>query len=193
MLKLKYPELIIVLILNLTVVKLVGIFDISKYFSSPGDIRDIKEYFFPFLVFTAGIVPLIEEYCFRSWINEGKWKIVLAIALTFGYLLMGDYHIQFEIIWIIIFIIHVYLINFKVFTDWINSIIHGVLFGTTHLVNFSTEEIFDSFVLLPILIFPQIMLGIILYYIKIKINFISCVLYHVFYNSILITYAYLFD
>ncbi|OQD44117.1 hypothetical protein BUL40_00760 [Croceivirga radicis] len=55
-----------------------------------------------------------------------------------------------------------------------------LLFGFAHILNFKIN--FENYYLLPLVISPHLLAGIILNYIRIKLGFLFCCLFHIFNN-----------
>lgn len=178
------------LILNLVIVNFIHFFELDKNFSVPGNENDIKESFLFFLIFIGVVVPVLEEFVFRYWIFKTFVRLIPSMIILILYLILIDYDLEFNIIYIIIFGAHaLYIIRNK---DKVlrAAILSGFVFAVFHSVNYPLEELVAGAYLLPILFFPQFVLGVIVTYLK-SFGFHYSILYHVLYNSFLILYEYL--
>ena len=64
-----------------------------------------------------------------------------------------------------------------------------VAFGLMHITNF--EPSLNIYLLAPILVAPQILIGINLGYLRVRFGLIWSILFHAFYNGILMSIALL--
>ena len=76
------------------------------------------------------------------------------------------------------------------FYGWIFYLI-SIAFGLIHILNF--EPSLNIYLLAPILVAPQIVIGINLGYLRIRFGLIWSILFHAFYNGILLSIALLTD
>ena len=74
------------------------------------------------------------------------------------------------------------------FYGWIFYLI-SIAFGLIHILNF--EPSLNIYLLAPVLVAPQILIGINLGYLRIRFGLIWSILFHAFYNGILISIALL--
>lgn len=125
-----------------------------------------------FIIFTAVLFgPLFEELIFRfplkfkrNFVFQFFWWLIN----TFNFNKFKGYLLQNRVL---IFKIFFYII--------------AILFGLIHISNFDKWRQF--LYLAPIIVFPQILAGIILGYIRIKFGFFWGVFYHSCYNFILLS------
>ena len=76
------------------------------------------------------------------------------------------------------------------FYGWIFYFI-SIAFGLIHILNF--EPSLNIYLLAPVLVAPQILIGINLGYLRIRFGLIWSILFHAFYNGILLSIALLTD
>tara|TARA_B100000941_G_C28367456_1_gene480282 strand:+ start:67 stop:717 length:651 start_codon:yes stop_codon:yes gene_type:complete len=76
----------------------------------------------------------------------------------------------------------------KKFYGWIFYLI-SIAFGFMHILNF--EPSLNIYLLAPVLVAPQILIGINLGYLRIRFGLIWSILFHAFYNGILMSIALL--
>jgi membrane protease YdiL (CAAX protease family) len=178
------------LILNLVIVNFIDFFELEKNFSVPGNENDIKESFLFFIIFIGVVVPVLEEFVFRYWIFKTFARLIPSMIILILYLILIDYDLKFNIVYIIIFGAHALYIIKNKDKGLRAAILSGFVFAVFHSVNYSLEELVAGAYLLPILFFPQFGLGMIVTYLK-SFGFHYSILYHISYNSFLILYEYL--
>lgn len=178
------------LIVNLLMVNFVDFFELHENFSPPGNESDIKEEFLFFLIFIGVIVPVLEEFIFRYWIFKTLLRLVPSVIILMFYLVLIGYNFWFSNFYIIIFIVHALYIVMNKDKIFRIVVLSGLVFAVFHFVNYSPNELIENAYLLPILFFPQFILGAIVAYLK-SFGFFYSVFYHILYNSILILHEYL--
>lgn len=182
---------VLLLTFNHAIASVVDLFDLEKHFTTPGNENDLKNQFLFFLIITGFVAPLIEEFLFRFWILEKRIKFVIICMLLILYLLLIDYHWIFNISFLLIFIVQAIFIFRN--SNKITSIIifNGIVFSLFHVTNYPVDELYSNIIYLPILFFPQFILGLITSWMKISHGFKFALLYHILYNSSIITFVYL--
>jgi membrane protease YdiL (CAAX protease family) len=162
----------------------------------------------PNFIFLAVLAaPLIEELLFRSWLTR-RWGILivmplLLIGVALLALLGADSDIisdgvQMLILAAMLGSFALYLYRFvplsrqtAILDHTINSIFPYVfwgsciLFGLVHLANY---EAGDMGVLLPLIILPQFVVGVMLGFIRMRFGLISAMVFHGLYNLSLLTF-----
>jgi len=134
----------------------------------------------PVLIFFFAVImaPLFEEVMFRLILRFRSnflilWSINIGVALH-----LGQKRSLLKIarkVW-------------DKFYGWIFYIM-TVAFGLMHIMNF--EPSLNIYLLAPILVAPQILIGINLGYLRVRFGLIWSILFHAFYNGILMTIALL--
>jgi len=165
-----------------------------------------------FLILASVQAPLTEEISFRLFLNPSKFKLSLALFgfcfyflsilnsfdLVFSYSFIPILPILFSnIINSLILSITLYFTfktnnNFYItIFDYIKTnffwLFYGssVIFGLIHLQNFTKLDFFTNyFWLLPILVLPQTIVGVVLAYIRVKNGIVWSIMAHSFYNFI---------
>jgi len=74
------------------------------------------------------------------------------------------------------------------FYDWVFYLM-TMAFGLMHIMNF--EPSLNIYLLAPILVAPQILIGINLGYLRVRFGLIWSILFHAFYNGVLMSIALL--
>lgn len=182
---------VLLLTFNHLAASVVDLFDLEKYFSAPGDETDLKNKFLLFLIITGFVAPIIEEFLFRFWILEKRIKFIIILMLLILCLLLIDYHWVFNVSFLLIFIVQAILIFKNPKKILIIAILNGFTFSLFHITNYPVYELYSNIIYLPILFFPQFILGLITSGMKINYGFKFAVLYHILYNSSIIVFVYL--
>lgn len=150
-----------------------------------------------FLFFVAIIVPVIEELTFRYFLVGNNFsKLIVSIILMSLIILFSFDKFSFgDFIYLICLIYLIVIFILSSFSNAINIPIMAVssmiLFGIYHLSNFEYEEIRNNLLYIPLLIFPQVLLGLFLNFIRINFGLIPAVIYHSLYNTLLLCVVYL--
>ena len=136
----------------------------------------------PVLIFFFAVIvaPLFEEVMFRLILKFRSnllilWSIHIGVALHLGQkrsLLKTARQVWDK------------------FYGWIFYLM-AVAFGLIHIMNF--EPSLNIYLLAPILVAPQILIGINLGYLRVKFGLIWSILFHALYNGILMSIALLTD
>jgi membrane protease YdiL (CAAX protease family) len=174
---------------NIILASLVDFFELESYFTAPGNEEDFKSNIVLFIIFIGFVVPVFEEFIFRFWIFENISKILAPLILLILYLLYLDYNWFLKISFILIFAFHIICIFYFKMNLLMISILNGVVFGIFHFVNYPIQELIEGLVYLPILFFPQFILGAFVCLIR-EFGFRYCIIYHASYNLILIIFEY---
>ena len=134
----------------------------------------------PVLIFFFAVImaPLLEEVMFRLILRFRSnflilWSIHIGVALHLGQkrsLLKTARQVWDK------------------FYGWIFYMI-TVAFGLIHIMNF--EPSLNIYLLAPILVAPQILIGINLGYLRVRFGLIWSILFHAFYNGVLMSIALL--
>lgn len=150
-----------------------------------------------FLIFAGLFMPVIEELVFRYHLvgydnRKTITSFLLAlplVAVVFNNWAVGDFINLTYVLYLMIISIFLYVKKSTVSQSMILFSI--VFFGLSHLSNFQFDEIRAHFLFIPVLILPQIVLGIFLSFLRIKFGLIYAIAYHALYNTVLIFVAYL--
>ena len=134
----------------------------------------------PVLIFFFAVImaPLLEEVMFRLILRFRSnflilWSIHIGVALQ-----LGQKRSLLKIarkVW-------------DKFYGWIFYLM-TVAFGLMHIMNF--EPSLNIYLLAPILVAPQILIGINLGYLRVRFGLIWSILFHAFYNGVLMSIALL--
>lgn len=170
------------------------------------DINYDKNY--KYFLITCLIVPFSEEIISRLWLKFNPKNIALSLSFLSFFLfyfvidnnkLNSFFDNPFELIislilTILFFIIVKYILTFyqtsisqiyfrKTYNLFICS---ALLFSILHLSKFNFND-FNTILIIPILLFPFFVAGLILGYLRLKLGFIYAVLFHIIQNSFFIT------
>ena len=128
--------------------------------------------------------PIIEETVFRYHLTLSKSTILVSLLVSL--LLIGEY-------WWINGLISGYLLIIGVLTHLDRKIsfkavyyCSALFFGLIHMSNFSNFDFQSLFYLIPILVFVQFLLGLVMGYLRVVHGFWYAVLFHALYNGSLV-------
>lgn len=155
----------------------------------------LKEYS-PLKLFLLGAVlaPVAEETIFRLNLKTSKLNLVISLIITLMYsffaMFKNNWHFSSALI-LIIFYVVVTLIYFSKEIFKIDAQRHfkftfyfsALAFGFLHIFNFNNPN-YLTFILFPIITMPQILMGLISGYLRVKNGFVHGVIFHVLVNSI---------
>ena len=134
----------------------------------------------PVLIFFFAVimVPLLEEVMFRLILRFRSnflilWSIHIGVALQLGQ--KRSLLKTARKVW-------------DKFYDWVFYLM-TMAFGLMHIMNF--EPSLNIYLLAPILVAPQILIGINLGYLRVRFGLIWSILFHAFYNGVLMSIALL--
>ncbi len=140
------------------------------------------------------VAPLVEEFAFRYFLVKSNLLLVglslffnSIFVLSLSDVLLGSIYIKFSIITlnILVFISYFFFKNKKL--HYFVVFVYFAVFGLIHIDNYDQKVIKDiglSNLLLQI--YPQLLLGGILSYIRIRYKFIEVIKYHSAYNFVLV-------
>lgn len=141
------------------------------------------------------IAPLVEEISYRLFLKFTPLNLALSFAFISYFVLSLTtkteyYIINFSALYILLICIGVFVISFllikkkqEIITQFYNSRFRLILyfsillFAYSHLTNYPIETV--VLILSPILIFPQIISGILYSYIRLKLGFMLGVILHI--------------
>jgi hypothetical protein len=128
--------------------------------------------------------PILEETVFRYHLSLSKSTVLVSLLVSL--LLIGEYRwINGLISGYLVFILVMLQFNQKVsFTAVYYS--SALLFALIHMSNFSNFDFKSLFYLVPVLVFVQFLLGLIMGYLRVAYGFWYAVLFHALYNGSLV-------
>ena len=147
-----------------------------------------KELFFFAVIFA----PIIEEFLFRYTLKRSKYYNVIILVNVFLFYLISQNYV-FSIIYIILNLItSIYFNNIRRHSWPLYLIILNILlFTVIHTLNVDFNLLIDKSKLKTIFQFlPQLLLGIILSFIRLKQNFKIAIAYHCAYNLIFVLLSF---
>ena len=134
----------------------------------------------PVLIFFFAVImaPLLEEVMFRLILRFRSnflilWSIHIGVALQLGQ--KRSLLKTARKVW-------------DKFYDWVFYLM-TMAFGLMHIMNF--EPSLNIYLLAPILVAPQLLIGINLGYLRVRFGLIWSILFHAFYNGVLMSIALL--
>lgn len=143
------------------------------------------------LIIAISLAPVYEEFLFRALLRFNKKNILLFISTIFTMIVvlmyMSKYKPVFVLLIILLCFVFLYL-NFKKIKLFINAkfkyffYFSVFAFGLAHLSNFS-GNIYIIMIAFPLLIAPQLILGLILGFIRMKYGLIYSILFHFLVNT----------
>jgi len=136
---------------------------------------------FIYFIFIVFLAPIIEEFIFRFPLKFSYKNSFIAVIILI-FLLLNNLLIYNFFFFLFFICIIIQMITKKTYN--IIYLLSVICFSIIHLDNF--YSINDSIIENILLIFPQLLLGIILTHIRIHKNIKSCVLYHSSYNLIIL-------
>jgi hypothetical protein len=186
--------LIIQFILNFFNRKAKFYFDLdSKFSSSITDDIILNDICF-FLIFVGILIPIFEEICFRLWPGKQKKIQLISIFSLFIYLMLLYKSFIFILIIMIIFSFHVFhweKIGSNNILKVLLIILNSALFAVIHLITYEKGELIANYLFIPFLLFPQFILGILTFILRLQFGFITSTFFHCLYNIMIIVYSYL--
>ena len=167
-----------------------------KLFSNIPDNRNslvFSESYFKSFLFLVILSPIIEEITHRLWIRKNILNtivsLVCCIVLVIYFIFKKEVSLlSFKVILLLILCCVIYISN--IVLDKRDSkivlYISSILFGLSHITNF-TDTLSIPIYMIPLLIFPQLILGLMAGYLRLTYGFIYCVLCHFIINLITFT------
>lgn len=158
------------------------------------------------IIVSAILAPLMEEITFRLGLKFSLRR--LALSLSFGVVmlagmiftsfiaeigvLLGAYVILFFVIYQILKYISAVTID-NIYKKHFGLLFYfsAVTFGLIHIQNYT--DLSKSWFLLPLLILPQLLAGLIFGYVRVKLGFTYALFTHIFYNSLTLFPVLLFS
>ncbi|MCB2195458.1 MAG: CPBP family intramembrane metalloprotease [Bacteroidetes bacterium] len=157
----------------------------------------LKEYSpLKLFLFGAIVAPIAEETIFRLNLKTSKLNLVISLTVTLMYSLFAmfknSWHYSSAIILIITYVV-VTLIYYSEEIFKIDSQKHfkftfyfsAIAFGFLHIFNFNDPN-YLTFILFPVITMPQIAMGLITGYLRLKNGFVHGVIFHILVNAITI-------
>jgi len=150
-----------------------------------------------YLIFGVFFFPIWEEYLHRFYLNYRiKYLLISTVLSLFVFILnfedvnplQNSIHFLFFLFLLVISLLKIIynIINVKVLI-W-GSIL---FFGLFHLSTYEREIYENNYLMVPVLIMSQFITGFFLSFIRIKYHFIHCILYHGFFNLIVLTLGFI--
>lgn len=144
------------------------------------------------ILLVAILFPFIEELMFRLWLERGRYNHLISGVICLSYIVYllftgGLYRNPFGIYSSLIVC---FVILLSRYTRALNSIklslfVSSVLFSFAHIANFSGFESIDAYKL-PFLVFPQLLGGLTMGYLRINYGFRYAVFAHCFTNLVVV-------
>ena len=159
---------------------------------------------FILVIFASGILSFIDSFLFELesdpiediFSNKGAFSIILMASVIVPFIeeLIFRFPLKYERN--LVFHFFDFLSKNKAKIFWFKHFrmffyLFALAFGLMHLTNYSNTNLF-FYILAPLIVLPQIIAGITLGYVRLKIGFFWGVLQHSLYNLILFSVALLF-
>jgi hypothetical protein len=194
------------LLLGLGVVMLMGALQKAGLIPDlPHAMEDVmKSYSFALVFLLAAIVmPALEEFAFRLWLVFNPLYFLISLWLVAMFLhstliQVGGTYLGYGIL-ALATLLTIWLLAFKepaqralqtLYLQQYGWVFYGAtaLFALLHLINFSPD--LQILMLAPILVLPQLLLGFVLGYIRIRLGMTWAIALHGLYNALILLVAY---
>lgn len=155
----------------------------------------------PLVIILLAIIlgPLSEEITFRLGLKFSRFKISLSLAFLlmfiggiltpslFSTLTLVTYVLTYLVLFLILFIVLRFIkkdriLNFYQTYFGIIFYLSSIIFALGHIQNYT--NISKVWLILPLLIFPQLLAGIVFGYIRVKFGFLYSTAMHMAYNGL---------
>lgn len=171
--------------------------------SDKSKVQDFINHYPKWIVFVIVVFfsPIVEELFFRLHLRlTEKYMHINFIIIISGVLLLllpavEVNYIKISILALGVILLLIYFIKKAKFNQFILTIwnrnyfyvfyISVASFGLLHITNYNPKLI--TFLLLPILVLPQLILGLFIGYIRLRLGFFWGCIFHVFHNCIFMT------
>lgn len=146
-----------------------------------------------FMILGSIAVPIMEEFLHRYYLNYRTKTILVSSSLLLLYFFSeygGLNPIQNTIHFsAFLFLIVILVLKKKYHYTNLKLLVWGsiLFFGLFHLSAYEDEVFDNNYLIIPVLVMPQIIGGLFLAFIRINFRFIHCVLFHGFFNLLLIS------
>lgn len=170
--------------------------------------RHENEGIFKTILFSCILIPIVEELIFRNSLKYSTLRISISLAfISFfflsnmtplsQFLLKIHFTVKFSTIFMFFFIFYKKIFNNKLrhltYNFWNNYPVlvfytSFISFGFIHILNFKIES--NLFIFTPIIVLPQLTIGIVLGYSRLKYGLFFSIIAHSIYNS-LFTFMYI--
>lgn len=165
---------VIVLIFLISIVESTGAYNTEKH-----KITDLLNESPRLALFSAVIIaPLIEELIFRTYLVK-KYSPIKILSILTDFFKLKDKDLAYNILSNYWKKYYKYIIYFSAF-----------IFGFVHITNYDINT--NLLLFSPLVISPQIYIGLCLAYLRVKFGLIWAIAYHSFYNFILMVPVVLF-
>lgn len=165
---------VIVLILIIGIVESTGAYNTEKH-----KISDLLNESPRLALFSAVIIaPLIEELIFRTYLVK-KYSPIKILSIISHFFMLKNKDLAYNILSSYWEKYYKYIIYFSAF-----------IFGLVHITNYDINT--NLLLFSPLVISPQIYIGLCLAYLRVKFGLIWAMAYHSFYNFILMAPVVLF-
>lgn len=153
----------------------------------------LKDHFMLTFFIIAIFTPLFEESVFRLGLSLNKkaliWAFIASIIFTSLFISAGSFiGIGIMICHLVTILVMSILkkgIKREILIKWF-SVLSILYFGLMHLNNYEPESLGNSYLLTPLIIGAQLILGYCCSIIRLKINFRAAILFHALYNALII-------
>lgn len=189
----KYIHFLAINIFFILIFVLFGVFfEIDSLASEDLGISDFKESFVLILILAGLIAPLFEELLHRSYVSNRRNVYISIFLLILYFLAMSDFSLLRVLVFSFYFLFLISLIISKKFYN--NSIYllvsTSIFFTSFHIFKYDNYENYSLFSS-TFNFFPQLVSGVILYFVHKKYGFLMGVVHHGLLNVILLSIIYI--
>ncbi|WP_411972998.1 type II CAAX prenyl endopeptidase Rce1 family protein [Sphingobacterium sp. Lzh-3] len=190
-----------------TIIGAIDTFLVVDYYKIPSllnhdvlkSIKALTDNGFYIMFIAAFFAPTVEETMFRLWLSFDPKHIAISFSAILTYLAFGLkdlFHVNLKAITIILSFIVISLVAYRVLRDKhpkeyldrfipirVMGSISAILFGLVHIANFAPINTTIWF-LYPIYVLPQVVLGYLIVFLRLKHGFIYGLGLHILVNFI---------
>lgn len=156
------------------------------------DFEEVNRNIILFMILGSVVFPVLEEFLHRYYLNYRNRNI-----LTSSFLLLLYFFVEYDkldpvqnIIHFLAFLFLIAILLLKMRFHYINLQILAwgsiVFFGLFHLSTYERDVYIDNYLMIPVLVSPQIIGGLFLAFIRINYGFMHGILFHGFFNFLLL-------
>lgn len=189
------------------IIRSIDTFLVVNYYKIPSllnhdvlkSIRALTNNSFCIVFLAAFFVPTVEETMFRLWLSFDPRHIAISLSAILTYLIFGLkdlFNVNLNALAIILSFIVISLVIFRVLRDKhteqylcrfisirVVGSISAISFGLVHITNFAPINM-NIWFLYPIYVFPQVVLGYLIVFLRLKHGFIYGLGLHILVNFI---------
>ena len=160
------------------------------------DVEEIKENLVFFMAAGILVIVPLEEFLFRYYLNystKNLWVSAILLVLAFFALFDTDDPLGNSIIFLsAAFVITMLVLKQLVGFTSPKILIWGsiVSFGLFHITNYEPAAYAGNYLIIPLLVLPQLIGGFFLAYIRTHYRFVHAILFHGAFNAVVLTLGF---